>query len=295
MSERANRLLSRGLGLLSLALGAAALSAPDEFARRAGLDDDDDTRTALRAVGLRELAVAPGLLRAVAPTGWLRVRVLGDLVDLALVGLALDDARGARRERLSRTTTAVLGLTLVDLLAARRSARTTRPLELTAAVTVQRPPEEVYGYWRDLTNLPTFMSHLKSVRTKGNRSVWRAQAPVGRVQWVAEITEDVPCRRLAWRSVGRTPVPNRGAVDFAPAPGDRGTEVRVHLEYGVPLGRLGARVARLLGEEPHQQVEDDLRRFKQVLETGDVVRSDGSPRGTRARRQALQRPAHPVR
>ena len=294
--DRAHRLSARALGVLSAGLGAAALLAPHEAARRAGLRDDDRTLGLVRAVGVRELLVVPGLLRAAAPAGWLRVRVLGDLVDLALLGSELDEARGARRELLARTTTAVVGLTVLDLLAARRSARASTALRLTAAITVKRPADEVYAVWRDLRRLPTFMTHLEEVRpTSDTRSVWQAAAPVGRISWEAEITEDVPGRRLAWRSVGRTPVPNSGSVVFTAAPGDRGTEVRVHLEYAVPLGRLGARVARLLGEEPHQQVEDDLRRFKQVVETGEVVRSDGSPEGTAARRQLLQRPAAPVR
>ncbi len=294
--DRAHRLSARALGVLSAGLGATALLAPREAARRAGLRDDDRTLALVRAVGVRELLVFPGLLRAAAPAGWLRVRVLGDLVDLVLLGAELDEARGGRRELLARTTTAVVGLTALDLLAARRSARASTALRLTAAITVKRPADEVYAVWRDLTRLPTFMTHLEEVRpTSDTRSVWRAAAPVGRISWEAEITEDAPGRRLAWRSVGRTAVPNSGSVDFTAAPGDRGTEVRVHLEYAVPLGRLGARVARLLGEEPHQQVEDDLRRFKQVVETGEVVRSDGSPEGSAARRQLVQRPASPVR
>ena len=291
-----SRGLARALGLLSLGLGAASLLAPDEVARRTGLDDDAEARGVLQAVGVRELLVVPGLLRAAAPAGWLRVRVLGDVVDLALLGVALDGKRGARRERTALTAAAVLGVTALDLLAARRAARATRPLQLTAAITVRKAPEEVHAFWRDLTSLPSFMQHLESVTpAAGGRTRWRAKAPVGRLSWEAEVTEDVPGRRLAWRSVGRTAVPNSGSVEFTPAPGDRGTEVRVRLEYGVPLGRLGAKVARLLGEEPHQQVEDDLRRFKQVLETGEVVRSDGSPEGTSSRRQTLQRPAHPAR
>ena len=98
----------------------------------------------------------------------------------------------------------------------------------------------------------------------------------------------MPGERLAWRSTGRTRVPNSGVVRFRPAPGDRGTEIRVELTYEVPGGRAGAAVARLLGEDPHQQVEDDLRRAKQVLETGDVVRSAGSPEGTGRRQRPAQ-------
>ncbi len=290
-------LLARGLGLFSLGLGLTQLLAPDELARRTGLDDDTETRTVLRAVGIRELLVVPGLLRGSAPTGWLRARVAGDAMDLALLAVAVDGKRGRKRRLTKAAIGAVAGVTLLDLLAARRTRRRSNGMHLTAAITVNRPPEEVYHYWRDVENLPAFMQHLQSVRAGSDgRSHWTAAAPLGgKVEWDAEVVDDVPGERLAWRSIGRTRVQNRGEVRFTPAPGGRGTEVRVHLDYAVPGGKAGATVARLLGEDPHQQVEDDLRRFKQVLETGDVVRSAGSPEGTKARRQLVQRPGQPTR
>jgi uncharacterized membrane protein len=289
------QVLAKGLGLLSLGLGAWQLLAPDDLADRTGLDDDPQVLATLRAVGVRELAVVPGLLGS-RPTGWLWARVLGDAMDLALLRRAVDDAPGRRREQLVGTAGLVAGVAVLDLLAVRRARRRTRPLHLTAGITLRCTPQEAYAYWRDLANLPRFMAHLQEVRPgPDGRSRWTAKAPVGRLSWDAQTTEDVPGERLAWRSVGRTAVPNRGDVVFSPAPGDRGTEVRVHLDYDLPGGRLGAKVARLLGEDPHQQVEDDLRRFKQVLETGTVVVSDGSPGGTRARRHLFQRPAAPAR
>jgi uncharacterized membrane protein len=165
-----------------------------------------------------------------------------------------------------------------------------------AAITVDRPVEEVYGYWRDLTNLPSFMIHLASVETTGDgRSHWEANAPAGRtVEWDAEVVEDRPNQRIAWRSLDGADVANRGVVEFTPVPKRRGTEVRVELTYDPPGGALGKVIAKLFGEEPQQQIKDDLRRFKQVLETGEVVRSEGSPEGTRVLRQVRQRPARPV-
>ena len=289
------RALARGLGLFSLGLGAVQLLAPDELARRTGLDTDDTTRDVLRAVGARELAVVPGLLKADDPAPWLWARVAGDALDLTLLGRSLDGKRGRARRRTLAATCAVAGVTALDLLAARRAAKATTPLHLTATVTVARPPHEAYDAWRDLERLPEFMTHLERVEVDGDgRSHWTASSPLGgSVEWDAEVVEDVPGERLAWASVGRTRVANRGAVRFTPAPGDRGTEVHVELDYDVPAGRVGATVARLLGEDPHQQVEDDLRRYKQVVETGSVVRSDGTPEGTRARRHTLQRPAQP--
>ena len=282
--------LARSLGLVSLALGLGQQPAADALARRIGLDDDDTTRGTLMAVGLRELAVVPSLLTRSGPRGALTARVAGDGMDLALLRRALPGRRGEDRDRLVAATGVVVALGLLDLVALRR-ARAASPLRLTATTTVLKPPQEVYAFWRQLEHLPSFMTHLESVVEDGPRSRWTARAPLGRVAWDAEIVEDVPGERLAWRSTGRTSVPNSGVVRFRPAPGDRGTEIRVELRYEVPGGRAGATFARLLGEDPHQQVEDDLRRAKQVLETGDVVRSSGSPEGTRARRQLFQRPA----
>jgi uncharacterized membrane protein len=170
-------------------------------------------------------------------------------------------------------------------------------MQAKTAITINRPAEDVYRFWRDLANLPSFMNHLASVEVTGNgRSHWTANAPAGRtVDWDAEIVEDKPNQRLAWRSLDGSQVSNSGWVSFTPAPGDGGgTEVRVELSYDPPGGALGKVVAKLFGEEPQQQVTDDLRRLKQVLETGEVVRSEGSPEGTRTLRQVTQRPAQPV-
>ncbi len=180
-------------------------------------------------------------------------------------------------------------------------ARTTRketvaPMELTATTTVTKPPEEVYAFWRQLDRLPTFMAHLDEVRAMdGPRSHWRASAPFGRsVEWNAETTEDVPAQRIAWHSLDGADVPNSGQVRFVPAPGGRGTEVHVTLSYDLPGGALAKAAARYFGEEPSQQLDDDLRRFKQVIETGEVIRSEGAPRGKRARQEFPQHPARPL-
>ncbi|GAA4191649.1 hypothetical protein GCM10022252_31760 [Streptosporangium oxazolinicum] len=169
------------------------------------------------------------------------------------------------------------------------------PLSLRTAVTINRPRQEVYRYWHDFENLPRFMAHLESVETIGDGySRWRARGPIKTVEWEAEIVEDRRDELIAWRSTPGALVGNSGSVRFSDAPGGRGTEVRVNLAYDPPGGRAGLVFARLLGEHPEQQVRDDLRRFKQVVETGEVVRSEGSPEGTRALRQAMQRPAQPV-
>jgi uncharacterized membrane protein len=156
------------------------------------------------------------------------------------------------------------------------------------SITVNRPAEEVYGFWRQFENLPRFMMHLESVQvTGGRRSHWKAKAPAGKtVEWDAEMTEDRPNELIAWRSVEGADVSNAGVVRFVPAPGGRGTEIHVEMSYDPPAGKLGVLAAKLFGEEPSQQVEGDLRRFKQVMEIGEVVYSDASIAGG-------LRPAHP--
>jgi uncharacterized membrane protein len=155
-------------------------------------------------------------------------------------------------------------------------------MKVSKAITVGRPVSEVYAFWRDFENLPRFMYHLEFVEDLGSgRSHWVTKAPAGRsVEWDAEIVEDEPNRRIVWRTAGADDdVTHSGSVSFVPAPGNRGTEVHVELNYDPPGGKLGAMVAKLFGEEPNQQVANDLRRFKQVMEVGEVVRSEASPEG----------------
>jgi uncharacterized membrane protein len=295
--------LVRALGLASAALGGPMLWRTGYVARLTGVDDSPAAPTLIRAVGAREMAHAGLLLLGPQRSIW--TRVLGDVMDLAVLGRALGDPRRteARRARAAVATLAVAGITGVDVYAAIRTARRQHgkgrpgPLKLRASTTVNRSPGEVYEFWRDLENLPRFMLHLRSVSEDGHgRTRWVANAPVRRsVRWDAEITGDEPGRRIAWKSLPGADVDNSGTVHFAPAPGDRGTEVRVVLHYDVPGGRVGRAVARLLGEDPEQQVRDDLRRFKQVMETGDIVRTESLPHGTDARHQFLQGPAKPAR
>ena len=156
------------------------------------------------------------------------------------------------------------------------------------SITVNRSADEVYDFWRNFENLPRFMQHLESVQmTSDRRSHWKAKAPAGStVEWDAELTEDRPNELIAWRSVEGADVPNAGVVRFVPAAGGRGTEIHVDLRYDPPAGKLGALFAKLFGEEPSQQVDGDLRRFKQVLEIGEVLYSDASI-------ASGMRPAHP--
>jgi len=272
--------VATGLGWFSLGLGVAQLVAPGGVARLIGIRDDGGIRTLMRLLGAREVASGVGILARPKPAGWVGARAAGDAMDLALLGLAFT-RKGSRPGRLALATASVAGVALLDLFDAvklrRTQRREDRGMRVTKVITVNRPPDEVYAFWHDFQNLPTFMDHLESVQITGDRrSHWKAKGPAGTtVEWDAEITEDRPNERIAWRSVGGT-IDTSGSVRFVPAPGGRGTEVRVEMEYTPPAGALGAAVAKLFGEEPNQQVQADLRAFKQVMETGEVVRSDAS-------------------
>jgi uncharacterized membrane protein len=141
-------------------------------------------------------------------------------------------------------------------------------IKVEKSVTVDRPPEEVYRFWRNLENLPRFMHHLESVRALDDRrSHWVAKAPAGAtVEWDAEIYNEKKNELIAWRSVENSDVNHAGSVRFQEAPDGRGTVVKVAINYQSPAGMLGSAVAKLLGEEPEKQLEDDLPRFKQLLE-----------------------------
>ncbi len=149
------------------------------------------------------------------------------------------------------------------------------------SVTINKSASELYHYWRHLSNLSDIMSHLESVTEKTDtRSHWVAKGPVGlSVEWDAEVTQDIENQLIAWKAVEDADVQNEGSVTFAEAPGGRGTEVRVNLTYHPPGGQLGAAVAKLFGEEPSQQLSDDLRRFKQRMETGVTATTQGQPSG----------------
>jgi uncharacterized membrane protein len=275
-----------GLGWLSLALGGAALLATGRTARLIGLPDAAGTRRLLRLVGTRELASALGILRQPRAGQWLWGRVAGDAMDLTLLTSALG-SRAVKRSRVAAATAAVLGVTAMDLLASREVSRRKglRPhvltdfatLQVHTAITVNKPVGEVYRFWHDFQNLARFMRHLESVQIiDERRSRWKAKGPAGKlVEWEAEIVRDEPDRLIAWRSREGSQVETSGSVRFQPAPGQRGTELIVDLTYRPPAGVVGAGVARLLGQDPAARIREDIRRFKQLVETGEIVSSEG--------------------
>jgi uncharacterized membrane protein len=139
-------------------------------------------------------------------------------------------------------------------------------------VTISKPAAELYSFWRKLDTLPQFMHHLESVKVLDDkRSHWVAAAPAGQhVEWDAEIINDEINKLIAWRSTDNADVHSAGSVKFVEA-GERGTEVHVKLDYLPPAGQVGRWIAKLFGEEPDQQVRDDLNRFKQIMENGEAA------------------------
>jgi uncharacterized membrane protein len=157
-----------------------------------------------------------------------------------------------------------------------------RGVRIEQSATVLKDPYELFTFWRNFRNLPRVMRHLHSVEViSDNRSHWVASAPFGKtVEWDAEIYTERENELIGWRSLAGSQVDTAGSVHFRKAPGNRGTEVRVNLKYDPPAGKVGAAVAALFGESANQQVQDDLRRFKQMMEAGEIPTNEGQPRGT---------------
>jgi uncharacterized membrane protein len=293
-----NGQLARGLGWFSIALGATQLLAPRQLSRAIGVEEHP---VLMRTLGLREIASGIAILADPNTTGaGLRARVIGDAMDLALLGSALaqDDSE---RGRVSFATLAVLGVSALDLVAAREydSEADSTPviIGVRKSIAINSSPDALYQMWRDFERLPRIMRHLQSVRLLDDgRSHWVAKAPAGmRVEWDAEVVADEAGKLLAWRSLPGSQVENMGTVRFESLPGRRGTRVTVDIEYRPPAGRLGAKIAKLFGEEPGAQLNEDLRRFKQLIETGEVATTRAQSAGRRTlkyRVLSTKEPAH---
>ena len=263
-------MLSRGLGWFSLALGAAELTAPHALARAMGIRDDRKVSWILRAFGARELVAGLGILLQPRRPLPIWSRVAGDMLDLAALGVgALTRTR--RRARMIGAFATVAGALALDALAGRRVQRSfveaRRPVIF--GVTINRPPHEVYAFYRQLARLPQFMEWLESVTETGAMtSHWVARLPVGTIEWDAEIVEDRPGQVIAWKTIDDSKIEMQGRVTFARAPGRAATEVRCEMQLGFLGTRPTTQLAKFFAKP---QIKGDLRRLKQVLETGEVL------------------------
>jgi uncharacterized protein YndB with AHSA1/START domain len=265
--DRTNTALGTGLGLFSIGLGLAELVRPHRVARMIGVDRRGAVSPMLRLFGAREILTGIGLLgRPQSKLGpW--ARVAGDLLDLGFLGWALK-TKSVHRMRTLGAIGAVAGVAMLDAYAGVRRSRATLGEPVRHGLTINRKPDELYAIWKNLDRLPQFMTWVESVRNLGNgRSHWKVKTPVGKtIEWDAEIVEDVPGHRIAWRSLPGASVPSFGQITFIAAPGGRGTEVLLEMQVAAPLGKT------IAGAE----AKGDLRRFKQVMETGEILHSDAS-------------------
>lgn len=274
-----------GLGYLSLGVGVAQIAAPRLVAWLTGSQPRRAHKSIVRALGVRELAAGAGIISARTTSPWLWARAAGDAVDLALLGSGLAWGRVGRKRRVLAIA-AVGGMAAVDVLAGRRaaaaegrSAASSTRTHLRAYTTVRCQPEQAYQYWRNFENFPNFMEHVESVQVTGQTlSHWRVKGPAGTsVEWDAEIVRDDPGTLISWQALPGAVISHQGGVRFREAPGGQGTEVSLDIVYSQPGGTAGGLAAKLLGEHPQQQVSEDLRRFKQLIDGRFPARPDGPP------------------
>jgi uncharacterized membrane protein len=268
--------LASGLGYFSLTLGTTQVIAPGLVDHLIGIRDDRTSRRWQRVVGLQELSAAAGILPQRRPLEWLWARTTGDVVHLTMLARAYRSRRESAA-RLGFAMASVLGCFIADAYA---SVRMTADPELTqeetkmkghATMTIRAPREELATRWRSFEQEAPALARL------------------GPIEIVGEDAE-----RIEWRTTDAAKAQARGVTRFKQAPDDRGTEIHIDVEFDAPGGAIGAAVMKVTGEEPLQLVRDDLRRLKQLVETGEIARSDGAPSGPSARLQPKQRPAQPL-
>lgn len=277
--EQKRERLAKSLGLFGIGLGAFELLAPRKLAHLIGIEPRP---VMTRLFGIREIASGLGILAQDHPTAWVWSRVAGDAMDLAALWLA-GPAEEEDRPRFGLALGSVLGATVLDTLSAMQLTQNpARHVHHTVqTVTIERSPEELYQFWRRFENLPKVMPDLESVRQTSERgSHWRAVAPGGqKVEWDADIVQEEPNRCIAWRSRPDGAISHSGAIRFAPATGGRGTVVRVEINYRAPGGLLRKTVAKVMGHAPGTLIQLDLYRLKRVLETGEVITTEGQSAG----------------
>ncbi|MEO8698804.1 MAG: SRPBCC family protein [Kofleriaceae bacterium] len=268
--------LARGLGWFSVGLGIAELTMPRQIARLVGAHPGPGSSTMIRMMGVRELLNGIAVLTSPRTPVPLWARVAGDAIDLAALGLAALSPE-SNRLQLAGAAAAVAGVAALDVVAARATQQAYYEANqpVIYSVTINKPPREVYDFYRQLDQLPLFMDYLESVtETDTLTSHWVAKLPLGKtIEWDAAIIEDTPGEVLAWHTTNDSAFALDGRVTFTQTPGRDMTEVRVEMKLGFLGSEPSAMIARFLTKP---QVKGDLRRLKQVIETGEVLYSDAS-------------------
>lgn len=273
-AHRETSKLTTGLGYFSLGLGTMQLLVPDRVNRLIGVRDDAGSRFWQRVVGVQELSAAAGIFTQRRPVEWLWGRTAADVLHLSLLARSLR-GRAVAPSRVAGAMGSVVGTFALDAYASARmtsdpqATRKEAPVQCNASITISGTREEVQRGWQEFE---------------------RSGGPHVRLGPIETVQE-----QLGSSTEFRTTDPSAtGIARFVDAPGRRGTEIHLELEYEVPAGAVGAAVKKVVGDDPHQMAQDDLRRFKQLVETGEVVRSEGAPTGHSARLQPKQRPAQPL-
>jgi uncharacterized membrane protein len=286
--------VAKALGWFSIGLGLAELIAPKRMAKATGLNKG---ASMMPLLGLREIASGIGILANQKPAGWVWSRVAGDAMDLAVLGAGFK-SRQSDPTRLAIATAMVAGVTVADILCGKQlceEQKDSRNGNATAegaagshetfrTITINRSARELYQFWRNAENLQQIMPTLRSVKATGEKtSHWVDKGPGNvDVEWDSEIIEDNPADRISWRSLPGTKFPNSGSVRFEELPGDRGTVVRLKMICEAPAAGIGAKIAKVLGRAPQQQTMEFLRRFKQLMETGEIPTTQGQPAGRKS-------------
>jgi uncharacterized membrane protein len=274
--------IANGLGWFSIGLGLAELLAPRTMSRVIGAREDHPTL--MRIFGLREIAAGAVIFSGMRAAGcW--SRVAGDAIDLACLGKTLA-TEGSDKGRAIFATANVAAVTALDVATAlnlTKSGSGAFDVRAERAVIVNKSPDECYRMWRDYqNNTPKYMLRVESVReSEGGRQHWVAKGPAGaRIEFDAQITSDEPGRCIGWHTLEGSDIDHSGSVHFEAAPGGRGTVVRVTMYYSPTTLLSGsAALAQVLGKVPEVEMYKDLRRFKQLMETGEVVKTEGQPAG----------------
>ena len=280
--------LARGLGWFSIGLGMAELVTPRAVTRALGLRGQEGL---VRAYGLREIGTGIGILMAEDPAPWIWGRVGGDALDLATVVGGLE---GSKRGEALLALVALGGVTAVDVACGRQLGRDrekadrdgrgagapTNAPEAERSITIGKTAQELYERWRHPGTLTRVMAPFATVRaSEGGNMRWQVAGPLGQsLDWETETTGDHPGEATGWRSLPGAQVPSEGSIRFRPATGGRGTVATLRVRFDPPGGLIGDAVAKLLGGlVPATVVDTALRRFKSLVETGEIPTTERQP------------------
>lgn len=266
--------LARRLGWFSIGLGAFEILAAESVARYFGTRRDN----VVRAFGAREVINGIGLLVSRSPRPWLWARVAGDVLDAAALSTLWFSGK-CPTGRIAGAKAFVGGALALDLWAATRGRRDSGA-HVVRSATIGRSAEELYEYWRDPAKLALIMGHVADIGPAGPKATrWTLKIPGRPVSWRSEYADERPGELLRWHAGEGEPVESDGVIRFEPAPGDRGTVVRLNFHIAPRGGRAARAAMRALRPVPEVLAARALRRFKSLVETGELPTLEKNPSG----------------